>query len=109
VYTQSEAGVISPWFNLGENTNFGMTHEFKGTGSYRYKIEVRNSAGDLLYKIKSGTPDVDTPTFETGNTTEGLPPPEAAGWYTIKIVYVDNKTGNTWSRQTKIHVSAPLN
>jgi hypothetical protein len=30
-----------------------------------------------------------------------------AGYYTLKAIYVDVATGNTWSHQTKIHVSAP--
>jgi len=107
-YTQDDLGVTTPWFTVGEEINFVMAHEVKGTGSYRYRIEVLDNAGVLIYKIKSGAIDIDTATFQTENIIYELNEvPWGAGYFTLKAFYVDVKTGNTWSHQTKIHVQDP--
>src|SRR5512139_1088297 len=63
VYTETEVESTTAWFNTGDNVFFGIAHEQKGTGSYRLKMEIRNSGGNLIYKDTS-TVSVNSPTFE---------------------------------------------
>ena len=105
--TFDTSGYPDAWFNVGETIHVRAYFEVKGTGAYTVKIETRNSAGVLIGKIKFYN-DVDSPTFqhwmlihELGSEVTGV-----AGYYTLKATYLDVTTGNTWSHQTKIHVSA---
>jgi hypothetical protein len=106
--TFDTSGYPDAWFNVGETINVRMYFEVKGTGPFRVKIETRNSAG-VLMNMNRFYNDIDSPTFqhwmlihELGSEVAGV-----AGYYTLKATYVDVATGNTWSHQTKIHVSAP--
>jgi len=107
VYTANEAGVTTAWFNTGDSVFFGIAHEQKGTGTYKHKMEIRNSAGTLIYKDTS-TPDVNSPTFEALHQIFEMGTPiDVPGYYTLKTTFTDVKTGNQWGKETKIHVSAP--
>jgi hypothetical protein len=111
VYTFDGSGSITAWFGAGEAINLRTNWEVKGTGTFRARLEVRNSAGVLIDKKTKTIPiDVDSPTFER-YVGDFYPTPgvlEEAKYYTLKVVYVDLATGNTWSHQTKIYVAAPV-
>jgi hypothetical protein len=110
VYTETEEGGLrstTAWFNTGDYVFFGIAHEQKGTGSYKLKMEIRNSEGALIYKDTS-TDSVNSPTFEALHQSFQMGTPiDVAGYYTIKVTFTDVKTGNKWSKETKIHVSPP--
>ena len=104
LYTQSEGGDTTPWYNPGNTIYVGMVREAKGCGSYKNRIEILNSKGILIQRIKFGNWSVCNSTFEGMTEIEGLGPAPETGYYTIRAVYVDLVSGNTWSHQTKIHV-----
>ena len=107
VYTEDASHLTTAWFNTGDTIFFGIAHEQKGTGSYKLKMEIRNSAGNLIYRDTS-TPEVNSPTFEALHQSFQMGTPiDSAGYYTVKVTFTDVKTGNKWSKETKIHVSAP--
>jgi hypothetical protein len=107
-YTSDESNTVKPWFNVGEPINVVTMWEVKGTGSVKYRVEVLNSEGVLIDRIKLGPYAVNSPTFTSWTSSTALSPgvPYVAGYFTVKTVWVDVATGNTWSPQTKIHVSA---
>jgi hypothetical protein len=109
LYTDNESEVITPYFDVGQNIRSLSYWQVKGTGSFRIRIEARNSAGVLIAKNKVAPFDVDYPTFIhwSGDLSAFYGGLAAAGYYTIKLVYVDVATGKAWSHQTKIQVSAP--
>jgi len=107
VYTEDALGNPTAFFNDGEEIYLGTVIEFKGTGSCTHVITMYNSAGGLVYKSTT-TPVFDSPTFQALHEVLGLGPglPGAAGYYTIKSVIRNKKTGKTWTQQTRIHVTA---
>lgn len=109
VFTGDESGANTPWIYVGQAIYNYSFWEVKGTGSFRGRIELRNSAGSLIDKMKFGPFDEDDPTFVTHGLSLFFSSevPGVAGYYTVKTIYVDVATGNTWSHQTKIHVLAP--
>jgi len=108
-YTFNGSGSTTAWFIVGEAITVRTNWEVKGAGTFKAKLEVRNSAGVLIGRSATIPIDVDSPTF-TRHVGEFYPTPgvlKEAKYYTLKIVYVDVATGNTWSHQTKIYVAAP--
>ena len=107
VYTEDGLGNPTAFFNVGEEIYLGTVIEFKGSGSCTHVITMVDSAGDLIYKSKT-TPVFDSPIFQGLYEVVGLGAgvPGVAGYYTIKSVIKNVKTGKTWTQQTKVHVSA---
>ena len=108
VYTSDGSGSPTSWFTVGETIGVANMFEIKGTGTFRIRLEVRNSAGVLIEK-EVYTETVDNNGFGGWTIYGSLSPevPEVPGYYTVKFVYVDLANRNTWSHQTKIHVEAP--
>ena len=100
------------YLNVDQNVIFARHWEIKGSGLLTEKVEVRNSAGVLIYKFRSGPFSVDYPAFEYQHADTylsiGTSIPKAAGYYTVKSIYRDVATGNTWSQQIRIHVVEPV-
>jgi hypothetical protein len=109
VFTENASGSITPYFYDGEFIYSRIDYVVKGTGSFRVRFEVRNSAGVLIDKNKSLDIDVDNPTFAPSQSYFQLTPGaiRVAGYYTLKTFYVDLATRTTWSHQTKFYVSEP--
>ncbi len=108
VCTRAEEGQYKPVFGFGEIIHLMAYFEAKGTGNFKERIEVRNSAGVLFYKLKSPQALLlDSPTFQRWSADTPLEVGLGAGYYTCKFFYIDVATGNTWSHQTKIHVLPP--
>ncbi len=110
-YAENDAHQATPIFSIGIGEYIiSRTHwEVKGTGSFMEKLEVRDSAGGLVFKSRSGNFDVNSSTFASWDGSMYIPIGviPRAGYYTLKSIYRDLETGNTWSQQTKIHVFAP--
>jgi hypothetical protein len=67
----------------------------------------------LIDRVRSGWPDpleVNSKGFDPWIAGLSLGPDVSAtpGYYTVKAIYIDVATGNTWSHQTKIRVFPPL-
>jgi len=105
IYTENDLGDPTPFFNIGEEIHFGTVIEFMGTGNCTRTIEMRNSSDVLIYKSTSN-PEFDSPTFQTLFEVWdiGAGVPDVAGYYTIKSVIKNKKTGKKWTQQTKVHV-----
>ncbi len=108
IYTANDSGPTAT-FSVNQPINCHAILETKGLGTVKVKLNVLNSAGVLIDKVKWGTVFGDEPIWEIWflpiTLSGGVP---TAGFYTLNIVYTDMTTGNTWSHQTKVHVSAPL-
>ncbi len=108
IYTANDFGP-NALFSVGQPINCHAILETKGVGTVKVKLIVLDSAGVLIDRVKWGTVFGDEPTWEVSflsiPLSGGVP---TAGFYTLKIVYTDAATGNTWSQQTKVRVSAPL-
>ena len=104
--------VSTAYFYVGQTVIIATSWEVKGTGHIRMKIETRNSAGVLIDILKKGWPDpypVNYGVFSSWGLGLSLHPNASAtpGYYTVKAIYIDVATGNTWSHETKIRVFAP--
>lgn len=104
-YTFNQFGSATAWHIVGQAIHVRANWEAKGTGTYKARMEIRNSNGVLIDKASTIPQAVDSPTFVRivgdFSPTKVL---DEAKYYTVKIVYVDLATGNTWSHQTKIYV-----
>ena len=99
--------VFTPYFHVYQTIVVTTDWEVKGAGYMVERLEVRDAAGVLIKKIKTWFHYIDNPRFTpTGSSFDFVA--TVAGILTVKVVYVDATTGNTWSHQTKVHVSAPL-
>jgi len=110
IYTANDSGVATSSFTVGQTINCNTTYEVKGLGTFRVRLDVRNSAGVLIDKVRRGPFMEDVPTWESwfSSITPSPGVPGVPGYYTLKTVYTDVATGNTWSHQTKVHVFAPF-
>jgi hypothetical protein len=110
IYTANDSGEPTATFSVGQTIHCNTDYEVKGYGTVKVRLDVLNSAGVLINRVKWGSVLGDVPTWELWflfiTPSPGVP--EVAGYYTLKIVYTDVATSNTWSHQTKVHVSAPL-
>jgi hypothetical protein len=111
IYTTDGSNIIAARFYPDEIIRTVSYWEVKGTGNMRIKLEVRDSAGNLIYRYKWPDPlEVNNDVFAQwiANFQVSPDPPITPGYYTAKFIYTDVATGNTWSHQTKIHVLPPL-
>jgi hypothetical protein len=111
-YATNDDYLPTPIFYLSvdQNVIFARHWEIKGSGLLTGKVEVRDSAGVLIYKFRSGPFSVDYTAFEHQHADTYLSigtSIQMAGYYTVKSIYRDVATGNTWSQQIRIHVMEP--
>jgi hypothetical protein len=95
-----------PWFTTGDTISVLSFFEIKGTGNIKIRIEIYDSTGTLIKKIKIGPYAVSSPTFQAWYCTFSKVA-EPPGYFTGKIIYTDVKTGTTWSHASKVHISNP--
>ncbi len=105
--TRDATDVPTPYFSIGETIRSHTNWEVKGTGSFTVKFQVLDSAGVLIDKKKYGPYEINSSTFNAWGTDVTSNSAVAAGYYTVKTIYVDVATGNSWIHQTKVHVLAP--
>ncbi len=108
IYTANASGPTAT-FSVGQPINCYTTYETKGNGIYRVRLDVFDSAGVLIDRVKWGNSFGDEPTWELRflSITPNLGVPAKAGCYTLKVVFTHMATLNTWSHETKVHVFAP--
>jgi hypothetical protein len=127
IYTGYEPDGITPYFFLGQIIGSVTYWDMRGTGQFRIKVETRDSRGMLIHRGQVGWPtplEVSSDVFQPWALYSGLPPdvPERPGYYTVEVIYIDvtrgntsshwrrdssrHRTRNTWSHETKFHVSA---
>ncbi len=106
IYTANASGP-SATFSVGQPINCYTTYETKGNGIYRVRLDVFDSAGVLIDRVRWGNSFGDEPTWELWflSISPNLGVPTKAGCYILKVVYTHAATGNTWSHQTKVHVN----